>query len=318
MSAPMGIAEDKIAVARLSVYSNTFLTSTKLVAGILMGSVGVISEALHSGIDLVAAIMARYSVKKSAEPPDKDHRYGHGKFENLSGMIEGVLIFIAAIVIVYEASLKFFVDFQVELLGAGMVIMALSAIINYVVSRRLHKMARETESPALEADAYHLSTDVWTSAGVFIALVLIQVTGWQLFDPIIALVVASFIIYAAFDVTKRSAQGLLDLSLPDEEIKAIERVMNEHHAEFLNFHRLRARKTGSERQIDLHLTVPLNLSVKEGHDLVEHLEGEIRKELPGSIIVVHIEPCKEECERCKLQGQAGPLKCNGNQRPGAR
>jgi cation diffusion facilitator family transporter len=314
----MGIAEDKIAIARLSVYSNTFLTATKLVAGLLMGSVGVISEALHSGIDLIAAVLARYSVKKSAEPPDKEHRYGHGKFENLSGMIEGALIFVAAIVIIYEASLKFFVHFQVELLGAGMVIMALSAVINFVVSRRLHKVARETESPALEADAYHLSTDVWTSVGVFIALVLIQVTGWQLFDPIIALVVASFIIYAAFDVTKRSSQGLLDLSLPDEEIKAIERVMNEHHGEFLNFHRLRARKTGSERQIDLHLTVPLNLSVKEGHDLVEHLEGEIKKKLPGSIIVIHIEPCKEECEKCKLQGQTGRLKCDGNLKFGAR
>lgn len=296
----MDAASEKIAIAKLSVYSNTTLVVLKLVVGILMLSVAVISEAIHSGIDLVAALIARYSVKKSAEPADREHRYGHGKYENLSGMIEGSLIFIAAALIIYEAALKFISPSDVELLYVGMAIMGFSAVLNYIVSRKLSQVAKRTDSLALEADAYHLKTDVWTSAGVFIALVLIQITGIREFDPAVAMIVAAFIIHAAYDITTRSTEGLLDRSLPEAEIKLIERVIKDHGGNVLNFHKLRARKMGSERQIDLHLIVPMNLSVKEGHDLVEELEKDIRKELPRSITVIHIEPCDENCERCKM------------------
>lgn len=293
-------ADEKIAVARLSVYSNAFLVALKLAVGLWMSSIGVISEALHSGIDLVAAAIARYSVKKSAEPADEEHMYGHGKYENLSGMIEGALIFTAAAGIIYEAITRILDKKAVEFLGAGMVVMAISAGLNYYVARRLWAVAEKTESLALEADAYHHETDVWTSLGVLAALALIYITGEKMIDPVIGLVVAAFIIYAAYDITRRSTEGLLDISLPDHEIKAIEKVMNAHSKDFVNFHRLRARRTGSERQIDLHVTVPRLLSVKEGHDLASHLEYEIRKELPGSVIIIHIEPCKEDCEKCKL------------------
>jgi len=299
----MGMTDEKISVAKLSVFSNSLLVVLKLVVGILMGSVGVLSEALHSGIDLVAAVIARYSVRKSAEPADKEHRYGHGKYENLSGMIEGALIFIAAFVIIYEAGKRLFGDLEVEFVAAGMVVMGISAVVNIIVSRKLDKVAKKTDSLALEADAYHLKTDVWTSVGVFIALGLIQVTGKHLIDPMIALIVAAFIMRAAFDITRRSTEGLLDKSLPDAEIKLIERVMVEHSTDFVNFHRLRARKMGSERQIDLHVTVPKDLSVKDGHDLVSHLESDIKKELPRSVIVIHIEPCKAECDKCKMRDE---------------
>lgn len=296
----MGAAEEKIAVAKLSVYSNSSLVALKLIAGFLMGSVAVISEAIHSGIDLLAALIARYSVKKSAEPADKDHRYGHGKYENLSGMIEGALIFVAAAGIIYEAIQRLLVPFQVELLTAGMVIMAFSAILNYMVSAKLSKVAKSTDSLALEADAYHLKTDVWTSVGVFIALVLIQVTGENLLDPTVAIIVAGFIIHAAYDITRRSTEGLLDRSLPEDEIRLIETVINEHKSDILSFHKLRARKMGSERQVDVHMIVPRNLSVKEGHDLVDHLERDIRKELPHTVVVIHMEPCDANCERCRM------------------
>jgi cation diffusion facilitator family transporter len=293
-------ADEKIAAARLSVYSNGFLVALKLAVGLGMSSIGVISEGLHSGIDLVAAAIARYSVKKSSEPADDDHMYGHGKFENLSGMIEGTLIFAAAAGIIYEAFTRLVDKKAVEFLEAGMVVMAISAGLNYYVARRLWAVAEKTESLALEADAYHHETDVWTSLGVFAALALISITKEEMIDPVIGLVVAAFIIYAAYDITRRSTEGLLDISLPDHEIKAIEKIMNAHSKDFVNFHRLRARRTGSERQIDLHVTVPKLLSVKEGHDLASHLEYEIRKELPGSVIIIHIEPCKEDCEKCKL------------------
>jgi len=296
----MEAASEKAAIARLSVYSNSLLVVLKVVVGVFMGSVAVLSEAIHSGMDLLAALIARYSVKKSAEPADTDHRYGHGKFENLSGMIEGVLIFVAAAWIIYEASKRLMSEFQVDFPIAGMAVMAVSAVLNWYVSVRLFKVAKKTDSLALEADAYHLRTDVWTSVGVFVAMGLIQLTGFELFDPLVAMFVAALIIHAAYDITRRSTEGLLDKSLPEGEIRLIERVLNEHACDFINFHKLRARKTGSERQIDLHVTVPKNLSVKEGHDLVSHLEQEIRKELPRSIIVIHIEPCKEDCEKCKM------------------
>ncbi len=296
----MDCGKEKIAIARLSVYSNSVLVVLKLMTGALMGSVAVISEAIHSGIDLAAALMARYSVKKSAEPADKEHMFGHGKFENLSGMTEGALIFVAAGFIIYEASLKFMEDAQVKVLYAGMTIMAISAAINYYVSRRLMEVARRTDSLALEADAYHLRTDVWTSAGVFAALALIQITGFRYFDPAVAVVVAMLIIHAAYGITRRSAEGLVDRSLPDQEIRLIEQAVKSHGGDVLSFHKLRARKMGSERQIDLHVVVPMNLSVKEGHSLAEELEMDIRSALPGSIIVVHIEPCDENCDTCRL------------------
>jgi len=306
----MDSASEKIAVARLSVYSNTALVVTKIVVGVMMMSVGVISEALHSGIDLVAALVARFSVKRSAEPADSDHRFGHGKFENLSGMIEGALIFVAAAVIIYEAGKRLVEPLEVEFLGAGMAVMGFSAVVNFFVSRRLMEVAKRTDSLALEADALHLRTDVWTSIGVFVALVAMFVTGEALIDPIIALLVALFIIRAAYDITTRSSSGLLDVSLPDSEMKVIERIMNEHSSDYVDFHKLRARKTGSERQVDLHLTVPSDLSVKESHDLAEHLERDIKVALPQTTIVIHVEPCDKACEKCRLRERSRAFKGN--------
>lgn len=297
----MEAASEKIAVARLSVYSNTALVVAKLVVGVMMMSVGVISEALHSGVDLIAALVARFSVKRSAEPADSDHRFGHGKFENLSGMIEGALIFVAAVIIIFEASRRLLNPMEVGYVAAGMVVMGLSIVLNFFVSRRLMDVAKRTDSLALEADALHLTTDVWTSVGVFVALGAIMVTGERLIDPIVALFVAAFIIRAAYEITTRSSRGLLDMSLPDDEINEIERVMNEHSTRYVNFHKLRARKTGSERQIDLHLTVPSSLSVKESHDLAEHLEEDIKAALPRTTTVIHVEPCDKECEKCRLR-----------------
>lgn len=304
----MDAASEKVAAAKLSVYSNSSLVALKLTAGVLMMSVGVISEALHSGIDLVAALVARYSVKKSSLPADKDHRFGHGKFENLSGMFEGALIFVAAALIVYEAGRRLFDPTEVEFLGAGMAVMAVSAVVNLFVSRRLMVVAKKTDSLALEADALHLRTDVWTSAGVFVALALMYATGQHLLDPLIALAVAAFIVRAAFDVTRRSTYGLLDTSLPESEMLAVEKVMNEHSDRYVDFHRLRARKTGAERQIDLHLTVPSDLSVEESHELAEHLEREIRLALPRTTTVIHVEPCDRDCEKCRIRDSARAFK----------
>ena len=306
----MSHANEKIAAANLSVWLNSLLVVMKFTAGTLMGSVSVISEALHSGIDLFAALIARFSVRRSAEPADRHHQYGHGKFENMSGLLEGSLIFVAAAVIVFEASRRLLSEVEVDLVAAGMVVMAISAVVNTLVSRRLFRVARETDSLALEADAYHLRTDVWTSTGVFVALGLIQVTGWHVIDPVIAIGVAVFILRAAYGVTRRSADGLLDRTLPDEELRMLKIVLSRHDAHFVDWHRLRARKAGSERHIDLHVTVPSAMSVNRSHELVESLESEIREVLPLSIIIVHVEPCSEDCESCRIaQADAEFRKC---------
>ena len=297
----MDANEEKIAVARLSVYSNSTLVVLKLAVGTVMGSVAVISEAIHSGLDLVAALIAKYSVKRSAEPADKEHRFGHGKFENLSGMIEGILILVAATWIMYEATRRLIGMSEVQMLEAGMAVMAVSAVLNFIVSKKLMRVAKKTESLALEADAYHLTTDVWTSLGVFVALGLIEVTGFRLLDPAIAIVVAAFIVRAALDITRRSTEGLLDKSLPESEHKAIERIMDEHNDEFLNYHDLRTRKAGSERHIDLHIAVPKDWSVQEADQLAKHLESDIKTKLPRSVVMIRSEPCDFKCDECKLE-----------------
>ena len=296
----MDALDEKVSTARLSVWSNSVLVFMKVVVGVLMGSVSVLSEALHSGIDLVAALIARYSVRRSAEPADRRHQFGHGKFENLSGLVEGALIFVAAAVIIIEASRRLAMTVEVDFVPAGMAVMGISAVVNTLVSKRLFEVARRTDSLALEADAYHLRTDVWTSVGVFTALALIQLTGWHYFDPVIAIFVAAFIVRTAYGITKKSAEGLLDTTLPDKELEVLKDVLLRHETHFVDWHRLRARKAGSERQIDLHITVPSAMSVNESHGMVESMEIEIRERLPGSVIVVHVEPCSEDCESCKI------------------
>jgi cation diffusion facilitator family transporter len=286
-------------VARLSIYSNIFLLLMKLIVGIFMGSISVLSEALHSGIDLLAAIIANYSVRKAGQPADADHKFGHGKFENVSGTVEALLIFIAAIIILFKAGEKIITGGEVDLIGAGLVIMGISAAVNFIVSKKIMNIAKKAESIALEADAYHLSTDVYTSVGVFIGLVLIKLTGNPIFDPILAVLVAILIIKASYDLTKRSVSGLMDVKLSDKEEELIKSVISEHYSQYAGFHNLRTRMSGAERFVDLHLVVPRNQHVVDAHEFCDHLEKDIKEKIPNLSILIHIEPCREECEICR-------------------
>jgi cation diffusion facilitator family transporter len=286
-------------VARLSIYSNIFLLLMKLIVGVFMGSISVLSEALHSGIDLLAAIIANYSVRKAGQPADADHKFGHGKFENVSGTVEALLIFIAAIIILFKAGEKITTGGEVELIGAGLVIMGISAVVNFIVSRKIMNIAKKAESIALEADAYHLTTDVYTSIGVFIGLVLIKLTGNPIFDPILAVLVALLIIKASYDLTRRSVSGLMDVKLSDKEEELIKSVIAEHYSQYAGFHNLRTRMSGAERFVDLHLVVPRNQPVVDAHEFCDHLEKDIKEKIPNLSILIHIEPCREECEICR-------------------
>ncbi len=288
------IAQVKSNAARLSIISNSLLVVGKLGAGIFMGSVSVISEAVHSGLDLIAAIIAYIAVRKASVPADEDHPYGHGKVENVSGTIEAILIFGAAFYIIYEAIHKLTVGGEVESVGIGAVIMVISAVVNWFISQNLFKVAAETDSVALEADAMHLRTDVYTSVGVLVGLGAIKITGLSILDPLVAIAVALLIIKAAWDLTKASFVHIIDCRLPMEEEAVVINILQQHTSKFVEYHKLRSRKSGAERFIDLHLVVPQNAPVMEVHALCDHLEERIEESLPRTHVLIHIEPCDPE------------------------
>lgn len=289
---------EKTRAAALSVLSNTVLTLGKVSIGLASGSVSILSEGIHSGIDLLAAVIALFAVKESGKPADERHAYGHGKIENISGTLEALLIFIAAIWIIIEAVHKFSSGIIIENLGWGMGIMAFSALVNLFISSYLMRTAKKTNSVALEADALHLRTDVYTSTGVFIGLLLVRLTGWVIFDPIIAILVALLIIKAAFDLTKEAFMPLVDVRLDESEYRVILTVLEDYSSYFVEFHKLRTRRSGPERHIDLHLVVPKFQSVLEVHELCNRIEKDIKQRLPETNILIHPEPCSEVEEQC--------------------
>lgn len=275
--------------AGLSVASNTALVIIKLVVGVITGSVSIISEAAHSALDLFAALIAFFSVRESGRPADKEHPYGHGKIENLSGAVEAMLILLAAMFILHEAIDKLKYPQEVKNPVLGLYVIGISVVINILVSKHLFRVAERTDSIALEADAHHLSTDVWTSIGVFVGLGLIKITGWHILDPLVAIAVALMIIRVAFSLTWKAAAPLLDTQLPDEEIGELgEIVMNTPGVR--SYHKLRTRKAGPYRQVDFHLIVPAGMPVHEAHAIAERIEQDIRDRFPDAYVVTHIEP----------------------------
>lgn len=289
--------------ARLSVISNAGLVIMKFIIGFSIGSVSIISEAIHSSMDLIASVIAFFSVRKSAEPPDEGHAFGHGKFEDISGLVEAILIVIAAVLIIHEAIAKLLGEpseqFAPDLLILGIAVMGISALVNWYVSHRLFMVAQQSESIALESDAWHLRTDVYTSVAVFAGLVLIKLTGLEIFDPIFALGVAVVIIKAAWDLTKRSFSDLIDHSIPKEDEKRIKEIICDHASDYAGFHDLKTRRSGPEIFIEFHLVMPGQITVLQSHDLADHLEDDLKVEFPRSTITIHIEPCSEgKCNRC--------------------
>lgn len=300
----------RTSAAGLSILSNTMLILLKLGAGLLIGSISVIAEAIHSGLDLVAAVIAFLSLRIAVQPADREHPFGHGKMEDVSAAAEAGLILFAAAIIVWEAAHRILEG--AELVGEpdlGVGVMAVSVVANTLVSRHLFRVARRTDSLALEADARHLSTDVITSLGVMVGLAMVKATGWKILDPLAAMGVAALICRAAFDLIQRSFGQLVDERLPEAEEKIILDSIVEHYGEFVGFHELRTRKAGSERYIDLHLLFAPRVSLEQAHALTVHLEEDIAQKLPQSKVTIHIEPCDAECQKCPFtcrfsQGEA--------------
>jgi cation diffusion facilitator family transporter len=279
----------KTQAARLSIVSNTALIVLKLVIGIMTGSVSVLSEAIHSGVDLIASFIAFFAVRASEAPADLEHPFGHGKYENVSGAAEGFLIVVAGALIGFEAVRKLILGRPPERVGLALGVMAASTLVNFYVSRYLLKVARETDSDALMADAYHLRADVFTSLGVLLGLSLYAITRNPIFDPLAAMAVAALILHMGWSTTLGSIQQLIDVSLPISEIDRIEALAREHPL-IRGFHQIRTRRVGGQRQIDLHIQVPGDLTVREGHAISHQLRDRIEKEMDGAHVVIHIEP----------------------------
>lgn len=278
----------KTKIARLSVASNSLLIVMKLIVGIISGSVSIISEAIHSSMDLLAAVIAFFAVRVSDTPPDSKHPYGHGKIENISGVIEGILILVAAAMIIVEAIKKLIGEpFELDSIWIGSLVMLVSAIINTIVSRKLYKVARKTHSVALEADALHLRTDVYTSLGVAIGLGLIIVTGIKWLDPVVAILVAFFIIKESYNLISRASSPLLDTAWGDAEIEDLERRLNSME---VNYHDLRTRVAGNYRFIDIHVEIPESESVGNAHNYCDKIEDALKNAFSNLTVTIHVEP----------------------------
>jgi cation diffusion facilitator family transporter len=286
------IVRRKTSAALLSIVSNSVLILIKIVAGALTGSIAILTEAVHSAIDLMASIVAYASVRKSGDPPDRDHPYGHDKIENLAAVIEGMLILVGAAIILFEATRRLVKGAEVDLIGIGIAVMALSMFANIVVSTFLSRRAKETGSAALAADAAHLRADALTSLGVLAGLVLVQLTGWTQLDSITAMIVAGAIVFTGVRILADSSRVLVDETIPEDELERVRQaVLGYDTGELLSYHKLRARGSeGGPRYIDLHVQFADGTSLERAHEIAHLLQDEISNAVGGADVLIHMEP----------------------------
>lgn len=256
-------------------------------------SVGLLSDALESGVNLSAALLALFVLTVVAQPPDEEHAFGHEKAEYFSSGVEGALILIAALVTAYNAVERLLNPVPLEQLNLGLAIAFVASVINFIVARVLLRVGREARSVALEADGVHLMTDVWTSAAVLLGVGLVALTGWSSLDPLIALGAAAHIGWSGVRLVRRSALGLMDTALEPELVEKVEQVLEQHRAKGVEYHALRTRQAGARSFVSLHVQVPGDWSVQQGHDLMERIEGQIRAVVPSAVVFTHIEPLED-------------------------
>ena len=286
----MDISAEKKFAAVLSITSNTFVFLFKIIAGVLSGSISIISEAIHSVSDFLASVLTFFAVTRSSEPADKDHPFGHGKYEDMSGFIEGGLIILAGVYIIYEASKKLIYGYELKSEPIlGIAAMAFAVIANFLVSQYLFYVAKKSDSVSLKADGEHLRTDIYSSLGVLVGLILIKVTGMTILDPIIAIIVALFIFRAGFEISKETLNNLLDSSLPDDEINVIENILKNNQV-IKGYKNIKARKSGQYKRIEITLLFNEDMKIKCCHSVCDQIENEIKSKLSNSTIVIHAEP----------------------------
>jgi cation diffusion facilitator family transporter len=272
----------------------------KVVVGWLTGSISILAQATDSLLDLFAAIITFSAVRTAAKPADADHPYGHGKAEDIAGVGQGILIFIAGGLIIYSAIGRIIKGSSIELAEAGIAVMAVSIVVSIFLSRHLSRVARTTGSVALEANACNIATDVYSASAVLVGLAIVRFTGPRLniIDPILAIGVAIYIVKVAIDTIRKPVSGLLDEKLPPSQQSVIEAILKEHSREVSGFHALRTRRAGSQSHIDLHLVIAGDISLEQAHQICDQIEVEIQNTLHEASVIIHAEPCDNECEQC--------------------
>ncbi len=280
--------------AWLSIAAAVLTIALKSLAYFLTGSVGLLSDAVESIVNLIGATMALGMLTIAARPPDESHMYGHGKAEYFSSSLEGLLILLAAGGIIAAAIQRVLNPRPLEEIGAGLAISIAASVINFIVARILMSTGRRHNSITLEADAQHLMTDVWTSAGVIAGVGIVAVTGWNILDPIVAFLVSLNIIWTGVNLVGRSVAGLMDASLSSQDQESIETVMAKYRRKGVNFHALRTRQAAARRFVSVHMLVPGKWSVHDAHHMAEDFERDIRKALGAANVLTHLEPLEDE------------------------
>ncbi len=294
--------KDKTQVIYLSIAAAFVTLAMKFTAYYLTDSVGLLGDTAESLVNLAAAITATVALAYASRPADQSYTYGHDKAEYFSSGVEGTLILLAAAGIAYSATKRLLHPVPLENLDVGLTLALIASGVNFFVAKILLFAARQHDSITLEADAKHLLTDVWTSVAVVAGLGIVALTGLQFLDPVIAYGVALNIVFSGLGLVRRSFRGLMDYSLPSNEIEAIERILKKHSHEVYHYHNLRTRKAGPNRFIDLHILVAGESTVQEAHDLCEVIEKEIERELANTQVTIHVEPIEDRSSWDAVQG----------------
>jgi cation diffusion facilitator family transporter len=280
--------------AWLSIAAAILTIGLKAIAYLLTGSVGLLSDALESLVNLAGALMALAMLTVAARPADEDHVYGHSKAEYFSSGVEGTLILIAAVSIGIMSIQKLITPKPLEQIGLGIGVSIAASLVNLAVARTLLRAGKRYNSITLEANAQHLMTDVWTSAGVLVGVGAVALTGWERLDPIVALVVAGNIVWSGFPIVRNSVLGLMDTALPVEEQATLQKVLEQHAQTGVQYHALRTRQSGARRFVSLHVLVPGIWTVQRGHQLLERIEADIRHALPSVTVLTHLESFNDQ------------------------
>lgn len=290
----------KKGAARLTLGVIIGLVILKIIVSVITGSISIIAQTADSSLDLLAVVIAFFAISIASKPADEEHPFGHVKIENISAVVQAILIFTAGGLIIYSAVNRILSKATIEMTEAGIGIMVVSIVVSILLSRHLLKVSKATDSIALEAIGHNIAADVYSAAGVLAGLVVIRLTGLIILDPIIALAVALIIIKSAYTVVRKSFGGLMDTRLPKAEEAEIKSCLREHAGQLVGFHELRTRKAGNKRYIDLHLVMPKTTSVEEAHRVCDHLEQDLEEKLNNTDITIHVEPCTIECNRCSV------------------
>ena len=291
----------KSGAARLSIIVVIILIVLKVAVGVITGSLSIMAQAVDSFLDLFAVVVVFLAIRFAAKPADEEHPFGHGKAENMAASAQAILIFLAGGFIIYLAIRRIQTGATLELTEAGIGVMLVSVVASIFLSRHLLRVSRATDSLALQANAHNIAADVYSAAAVLVGLLVVRFTGLSIIDPILAILVALFIFKVAYDVLRNSFGGLVDVKLPEAEEDNIKLAITEHFGgEVVNFHKLRTRKAGSQRYVDLHLIMPRDTSLEEAHRMCNHLEADIEGNLGSTSVTIHVEPCDENCGWCSF------------------